>query len=584
MLSIVWDNAEHKCVIPDFVFHTADRRREEAIMIQEINTLRFAADGWCLLRNFRDTANAFLSISQEAVTNALMNTGLKQDAYDMLEDHVLRNAFTIFSENDCRSHRALCGVFPGSSVGNTLFGLGAWPAQAEWRKSRADAGINVIAFIHPITEILTDTSVTIFADDAGSTIAASSAEQLHWLDGVDDRLFNEAHAKIGLKQNPDKAVRTLKLQGPGSYTISRAIRMTEGKLGRMQLAPCARYLGPLLVPSANFSLECGKRIQTVNANWGKWRHFWSSRASLWVKKLVFHAIIFQALSSAISAFVLEPNHYCKLTTTFVKKARSLLRGAACFKEGTKHKALTNTQVLELLGYAPLTVEFAIIRLKFWASISRYPGNHALIIAAMFGRMPAKPCLEVHPHLQQFRADVEYLVYVEDLAEYIDEIKLTPVVILTDPHINEQFIKANFSAIRIAFLSTCVAPPACLVPHLPRDALAGVPCGVRVVAPLGAPCARAGSLLEASRVHVPGAPLEVPSDAPRVDLAVPVVTAGFNIFSRDVWPDSWPKFGVMYKAWLSHVRHSLHPFFPRRADQDPAPNYEINEMEKKPTGQ
>ena len=77
---------------PQFVYHTASRRREEAILVQEINVRRLTADGFCVLRNFRDTANAFLSLSQAAVTDALANTKPDDLAYDLLEDHVLRNA------------------------------------------------------------------------------------------------------------------------------------------------------------------------------------------------------------------------------------------------------------------------------------------------------------------------------------------------------------------------------------------------------------------------------------------------------------------------------------------------------------
>ena len=76
----------------------------------------------------------------------------------------------------------------------------------------------------------------------------------------------------------------------------------------------------------------------------------------------------------------------------------------------------------------------------------------------------------HPHFLQLIADLEYLVFVEDLAEYRYEIVNNPLVLLSDAHINVQFTKANFKVIRIAFLSTSIAPPSCCdaPPSGPRD--------------------------------------------------------------------------------------------------------------------
>jgi hypothetical protein len=82
-----------------------------------------------------------------------------------------------------------------------------------------------VAFVHPTSGEITDTSVTILADDAGPCLAAKSVEELHWLDCLDDSLFDSAHANVGLKQNLDKAVRTLKLVGPGAYSIQRQINL-----------------------------------------------------------------------------------------------------------------------------------------------------------------------------------------------------------------------------------------------------------------------------------------------------------------------------------------------------------------------
>jgi hypothetical protein len=119
--------------LPDFVFHVWHRRREEAIAIQLINGYRLAAAGVSYLRNYRDTCNAFLSISHECVLSPLDSIE-PACVHDPITDHVQQNLFRIEVGGETAYLRADCGVFPGSSVGNHLFGLGAWPVQHDWIK------------------------------------------------------------------------------------------------------------------------------------------------------------------------------------------------------------------------------------------------------------------------------------------------------------------------------------------------------------------------------------------------------------------------------------------------------------------
>jgi hypothetical protein len=196
---------------------------------------------------------------------------------------------------------------------------------------------------------------------------------------------------------------------------------------------------------------------------------------------------------------MERLHYERLSTSFCKKARALLRGGACHSEGNVKRDLSNTQVLELLGYAPIVVEFAIIRLKFWASLLEFPEHHKIVMAAMFGNSVQTNSLDMHPRLAQLAADAQYLNFIDDIDEYKNEICASPILLLTDKHLNAQFVKADFSAIRVAFLSSSVAPPSCLCPS---------------VAP------PPGGLPVASGVDLPVVP-EAPESA-------------FNIFRRDSW--------------------------------------------------
>ena len=67
---------ESECVVPDFVFYVAGRRLEAAIAIQLMSGFRMTTANINCLRNFRDTANASLSISHENLKGSISHTSL----------------------------------------------------------------------------------------------------------------------------------------------------------------------------------------------------------------------------------------------------------------------------------------------------------------------------------------------------------------------------------------------------------------------------------------------------------------------------------------------------------------------------
>ena len=49
MLSAIWQESTMSLEVPQPVYHTAARRREEAIIVHEINVHRLTAEGYCVL-------------------------------------------------------------------------------------------------------------------------------------------------------------------------------------------------------------------------------------------------------------------------------------------------------------------------------------------------------------------------------------------------------------------------------------------------------------------------------------------------------------------------------------------------------
>ena len=220
LLAIAWEETKLRETMPppDFVYHVTGRRREEAIAVQLIGAVRVAQRGKCILRNFRDTANAYRSIDHPCVLDALEKSE-SEVAYGMLEDHVLRGVFTLGSADEPESYRPDSGVLPGSSVGTALFNITAWPAQANWIQQRNSMGVadDFNSWYPEVArqdgetdeKALINVAATVFADDCGATTAGNSFEEVYYNDSVDDKLFNSTMKEIGLTQNASKAVRQL---------------------------------------------------------------------------------------------------------------------------------------------------------------------------------------------------------------------------------------------------------------------------------------------------------------------------------------------------------------------------------------
>jgi hypothetical protein len=242
---------------------------------------------------------------------------------------VQQNLFRIEVGDETAYLRADCGVFPGSSVGNHLFGLGAWPVQRDWITKRRDTGCaSHLEVASPFDDGATvNTACTVFADDCGSTTTALSLEQLVLLDRRDDAIFDNVHLQANMKQNADKAVRQMALAGPGAEKVSRAVASALGCVGPFSVVAEARYLGPYLHANNSYDLELVRRISAMHRICWMWRGFWTLKhVTVKTKAMFFKGIVLSTVLSAVTAFVLSKNNYNKLNNEIVKKIRYILNG------------------------------------------------------------------------------------------------------------------------------------------------------------------------------------------------------------------------------------------------------------------
>jgi hypothetical protein len=200
----------------------------------------------------------------------------------MLCDHVEKHVFTIKAQNEIKSFRGNSGVLPGSSVGNQLFSLGAWPAQASWASSRT-AYAEHLWIVTEWNNDRVNPAVTTFVDDCGAVCTGASAVDAFLFDAKDDKLFDDAMAKVGLSQNAEKAVRQFALKGGMRSGITKMLRRSDGYINEKKFSETARYLGPHLHAVGHATPEVARRIAALQHNFMLRRCFLRSAAPFRIK-------------------------------------------------------------------------------------------------------------------------------------------------------------------------------------------------------------------------------------------------------------------------------------------------------------
>ena len=101
-----------------------------------------------------------------------------------------------------------------------------------------------------------------------------------------------------------------------------------------------------------------------------------------IKKIVFRCVIDSTLLSAFSAFALTSEHYQKIQTFIVKKARTILASykfrrhnndIQIVQNNTDHPTNhSNNDVLVTFGLAPIIIECCVQRLGYYKQIAIQP--------------------------------------------------------------------------------------------------------------------------------------------------------------------------------------------------------------------
>ena len=150
-------------------------------VVSAVNTsicgLRLQTANVSYICNFRETHNAYASVSHEAALDA-REPITNPVVHDALSDHLQHNLLCVEACGGTGFFRVDCGVAAGSCLGNRLLHLAVWPAKRVWHFERTQVGVaKHLNMPSPIIGTIVNPGSTIYADDCGSFVTGDSVGQ-----------------------------------------------------------------------------------------------------------------------------------------------------------------------------------------------------------------------------------------------------------------------------------------------------------------------------------------------------------------------------------------------------------------------
>ena len=125
--------------------------------------------------------------------------------------------------------------------------------------------------------------------------------------------------------------------------------------------------------------------------------------------------------------------------------------------------ITNINTLRLIALCEIHIEIVIHWLEWFSNICQ---NQTIMTSSSLSCMFCKlvdinePTGVEHPRLSQLTNDLRLLHFIEDLAEYADEIINEPMILNTNSMLNHTFTNTDFNIIRHRFVAPAI-PPHCI---------------------------------------------------------------------------------------------------------------------------
>lgn len=303
------------------------RRREDAILSQFVMSERASKVGVPFVTVYHDMTNAFPSMSQPALLEALPQVVEEPECAFFAQR--LDNAVCGAALGDSESLEFIpgSGAPPGTAEAPILFAKAFQPVITPWNLELAQ-DTRPFRVRRAFTARVIDGSLNLFADEicrklpiiTGTAAEATTQEEL------DCRI-----ATVQLQQNHSKVMVVPALRSGRQNRI-----LAEPGRVKRQVVPTARYLGARLAWNNNLWVELQFRVEAAVKNWYAYRRVLVSQAPRRLRRLMFLMIVQSSLLSGLEAFPLRDRHCKILDTQLSRRPRSMLRGQATVWEGRSH--------------------------------------------------------------------------------------------------------------------------------------------------------------------------------------------------------------------------------------------------------
>ena len=470
----LWSHVQTNIQRPYASGYIQGKSRLSAIVQQNAlaDKLRRAGRSFC--RSFHDVANAFPSLSQESINQALLQGARRQDL-SLLQQRQGRACMHIEASDGDLHVRPHSGNLQGDTYAGEQF-LDVYHKCLDcWQSACLQSFGDGLVMADPISEGNVDVAMSSYADDVARTVLAPSPADMLQTISRSNVLLDQALSIVTLAQHVDKQEHLPFFAGEGTDANMRRVYTNHFLPGKVVRA--ARYLGPLLHFGGRFNAEVANRVQAADRSWAAMGKFWSHNR-LAKKPLIelFTALVYNTLLSGLEACCLNKTQLQRLDRKVLSWGRKLMRGEACVKlvsaDGTKEfHALPSSKVWQYLGLVPSSIELAIRRLRFWQSVARNVEAHSTVLATVFGTFnwgQARPIdesgrltPESGPWAKALVDDVRLLEGHDDGYLLVRDMDERPLLLFTK--LREQFLQVDASVLKREFLSIAIPPPEWQVP-------------------------------------------------------------------------------------------------------------------------
>lgn len=300
------------------------RRRENAVGCLKMFKHRLLKAGITHSLTVADLSNAFCSMSHERMDAALLDIVCVEDR-DIAQTRYTHAFFVLDTIDGILSMQPSVGGLQGDVFMVWMWLSSFQPLIAKWQCDQPDFDCFARACIgHSPQGILSDGSVTVYADDVGKLLLhqqagdyrAALASDVIRTNYLSASSFDTCLNVAGIAQHRDKTEVFATFCGQGAFRAQKHFDTHFSSAKNV-----GRHLGSLQTVRNSNANEVAARCKSMWNGYHFLGLFGRRCRDMSMKKLVFHSLIVSASLSGMEVFVLSKCEHKKISRTMMQIAR-----------------------------------------------------------------------------------------------------------------------------------------------------------------------------------------------------------------------------------------------------------------------